>query len=183
MIHVPGLRILRGMNQHPFWKLELSENGNTKQNGFLLLTPCPGSKGINLESSLDQLSAAGSRMVISLMPWEELEQNGLNQMRILCARFNMQWLHLPIEDDHAPESDFEPAFMAVWPQIKLILDSNEGVSIHCKGGTGRTGLVAARILLLAGWKLEEAAEKIRKLRPNALQLPVHQNYIQQFVSA
>ncbi len=58
-----------------------------------------------------------------------------------------------------------------------MLDVGKTIAIHCKGGSGRTGLVAAQILLERGVPLEQVIDQVRAIRPNALQLPVHQSYI------
>lgn len=54
-------------------------------------------------------------------------------------------------------------------------------SIHCKGGSGRTGLIAAVLRLQQGLSLEEATRQVQALRPKALQHPVHVRWIGQFV--
>jgi protein-tyrosine phosphatase len=49
--------------------------------------------------------------------------------------------------------------------------------VHCKGGSGRTGLMAAQILVERGYAKEDALAVVKALRPNALSLAVHQDYL------
>lgn len=42
------------------------------------------------------------------------------------------------------------------------------IAIHCKGGTGRTRLVAAFILNSAGYTKEEVYNRVQSIRPKAL---------------
>jgi hypothetical protein len=95
----------------------------------------------------------------------------------LCAQRGLQWFHLPIEDEHAPEADFDAAWQTQRPAVHRLLDAGKKIAIHCKGGSGRTGLMAAQILVERGWPKDEATRAVKALRPNALSLAVHQDYL------
>ncbi len=159
--------------KHPFNYLPL-ENGSN-----LIFTPCPGTKEVGLQVSLEQLAAAGASAILTLMPKEEMQRNAVVDMPELCAQLALQWFHLPIEDDHAPEQEFTAAWNVAKEKVHALLASGKSIAIHCKGGSGRTGLVAAQILLERGASLDEVIERVRAIRPNALQVPAHQTYIQQ----
>lgn len=47
-------------------------------------------------------------------------------------------------------------------------------------GSGRTGLIAAQLLIECAVPLREAVSEVQTLRPRAIQHPVHINYISQF---
>lgn len=159
--------------KHPFDFLPLENGAN------LIFTPCPGTKEVDLQSSLEQLAAAGASAILTLMPREEMLRNAVSDMPELCAQLDLQWFHLPIEDDHAPEQLFYDAWQLAKTKIHALLDTGKSLAIHCKGGTGRTGMVAAQILLERGIPLDEVIARVRSIRPNALQIPAHQVYIQQ----
>lgn len=156
---------------HPFDILQL-DNG-----AAFLFTPCPGTTQVELKPSLEQLAAAGATAVLTLMESDEMERNHVTDLPNFCTALNLQWFHLPIEDDHAPEEEFAAAWEAAGQKIHALVDDGETIAIHCKGGSGRTGLVAAQILLERGMPLDTVIEKIRALRPNSLQVPAHQAYI------
>ncbi len=156
---------------HPFDILPL-DNG-----AAFIFTPCPGTKQVELKTSLEQLAAAGASAVLTLMEKEEMERNQVTDLPHLCAELNLQWFHLPIEDDHAPEQEFAAAWQMWSKSIHALVDDGKTIAIHCKGGSGRTGLVAAQILLERGMPLDKVIEQIRALRPNSLQVPAHQAYI------
>ena len=60
--------------------------------------------------------------------------------------------------------------------MHTLLRQGEKVAIHCKGGSGRTGLVAAQILLELGLDKIEAKQRVQALRPYALTLAPHLAY-------
>jgi len=161
------------MNQHPFTPLAVAEN-----QGSILLTPCPGTKDAGLQLSLEQLQKAGAKAVLTLMPNDEMERNGVLDMPVICKKLGMSWIHLPIEDDCAPRDEFFRAWEKHAEEIHGLLQSEKNIAIHCKGGSGRTGLVAAQILIERGQSLQEASALVKQLRPNALRLAVHRDYLQ-----
>lgn len=157
--------------KHPFNFLPL-ENG-----AKLIFTPCPGSKEVGVQQSLEQLAAAGATAILTLMPREEMQRNGVIDLPELCAQLGLAWFHLPIEDDHAPEQVFQDAWQNARERIHALVNAGKTLVIHCKGGTGRTSLVAAHILLERGMPLVEVVTRVRAIRPNALQIPAHWDYI------
>ncbi len=159
---------------HPFSAMTLDDGV-----GNILFTPCPGTKEVDLQTSLEQLAAAGASAVLTLMPKDEMQRNAVTDLPEICAQLGLQWFHLPIEDDHAPEQEFYNAWQIAKTKIHALLDAGKSIAIHCKGGTGRTGLVTAQILLERGIPVDEVIARVRAIRPNALQIPAHQVYIQQ----
>ncbi|WP_445397637.1 phosphatase domain-containing putative toxin [Zobellella sp. An-6] len=161
------------MSQHPFDYLSLGEG-----RGRLILTPCPGTKEAALDASLEQLRAAGAAAVLTLMPQAEMEKNRVSTMPALCEALELAWFHLSVEDDDAPGAAFEQAWLEARDKVLALLAQGRDVAIHCKGGSGRTGLMAAIILLALEVPLTEAVQRVQALRPKALCLPAHQSYIE-----
>jgi len=161
------------MSSHPFDKLPLNDAGT------LIFTPCPGTKGVELRDSLADLAQAGARAVITLMPDDEMVRNQVSKLPQACEEAGLKWFQFAIEDDTAPESEFELAWQDGKIQVFDILDRNVAVAIHCKGGSGRTGLMAAIIMLELGVPYEEVVAQVKALRPRSLTLAVHVDYLAQ----
>lgn len=159
------------MDLHPFDILPLDQGGS------LIFTPCPGTKGIDLPTSIDQLKQAGAKAVITLMPNEEMTRFGVETLPEACEQHGLKWFHLPIEDDTAPAAEFQQAWAGHKQQVNSILDKNGTVAIHCKGGSGRTGLMAAIILLERGIDFDQVVSMVKSLRPRSLKLQSHIDYL------
>lgn len=148
--------------------------------GKLIFTPCPGTKESSLEQALSVLKEAGAAAVISLMPHHELTTNGAEQTAEQCQALGLGWYHLPVADEQVPQQDFDAGWKASGPAILEQLRGGQSLAIHCKGGSGRTGLIAARILIEAGIVRAEAIALVQALRPKAIQHPAHVSWISQF---
>lgn len=159
--------------KHPFDYLELST-------GTLIFTPCPGTKGVSLSESISQLKTASAAAIITLMPTHELQQNDAEGIGDICKELGLEWYQLPVEDDCAPEHEFETAFAEYKAAIMALLQDGKTVAIHCKGGSGRTGLMAAILMTQLGYSKSEAQTLVQQLRPKALCHTVHQGYFATF---
>lgn len=148
--------------------------------GRLIFTPCPGTRDTSVDSALDTLQAAGAEALITLMPAGELEQNQAGELPALCAARHLEWFHLPVADEQVPLDDFAAAWAQARQRIASLLGEGRSIAIHCKGGSGRTGLIAARILIDRGLPRADAVALVQALRPKAIQHPAHAAWIAQF---
>lgn len=150
------------MQLHPFDTLTL-DNG-----AKLIFTPCPGTKQASLEESVITLKQAGTSMLLTLMYDHEIANNNIEQLPTICAEHDISWLQLPILDDDAPDKEFEAQWLQHKEAILNALKNQATIAVHCKGGTGRTGLVIALILLAYGWPAARIVEHVQLIRPKAL---------------
>ncbi|MGY3902491.1 phosphatase domain-containing putative toxin [Aeromonas lusitana] len=153
---------------HPFWSLDVP-----RFDGQLLLTPCPGTQQVPAPQALDQLQLAGARGVVTLMTSDELAALSLAELGQQIEARGMAWFHLPIADDEAPDAAFELAWQQALSSLIALLRDGKQLAIHCRGGSGRTGLVAAALLMALGQSQQEAMAAIRARRPKAFTLASH----------
>ena len=164
------------MTLHPFDRLPLADC-----DGCLILTPCPGIRGVELQEAVGQLKAAGASAVITLMPEPELERKNVLALPDVCRHQGLKWFHLPIQNDCAPEALFTERWGQYRQSIQRLLSTGQTIAVHCKGGSGRTGLMVAMILMGRGVPLADAVETVQRLRPEALGNPAQLKYLQHSV--
>ncbi|MCS6127129.1 protein phosphatase [Shewanella baltica] len=158
---------------HPFDILPLESGAR------LIFTPCPGTKSVPVAEAVTSLKAAGTEVIITLMPLAELQTFGAALLPDICRADGILWLHLPIEDDASPAEEFELAFVKHRAELLTLMQNKATIAIHCRGGSGRTGLMAAILLLLAGGTLAEVITQVQSIRPNALTNVHQRGYIEQ----
>ncbi|MFT6926086.1 MAG: protein-tyrosine phosphatase [Psychromonas sp.] len=158
---------------HPTWELPL------KDNGALILMPCPGTKQVTLLDSLKQLKSQGVTVIITAISQAEMQAKNVGDLGDLAATLGIQWLHLPIEDDCVPDHTFQQDWQKNSKALHARLARGEKIAMHCMGGSGRTGLLAAHLLLERDWALDEIIARVQALRPGAFKKADQIDYVRQ----
>lgn len=162
------------MQTHPYDKLTL-DNGAS-----FIFTPCPGTKGVDLTTSVKQLKNAGAQAIVTLMYDAEMKKNEAETLPNACNEQGIKWFQLPILDDDAPNEDFATAFKCHLDDLLSILRNQGTVAVHCKGGSGRTGLVIGLLMYELGYDKTEIINQVQKVRPKALSHPVQLSFFNAF---
>ncbi|KJY81638.1 phosphatase [Vibrio galatheae] len=160
---------------HPTWQLDV-------ENGALVLTPCPGTKGVDLDTSLNQLKQQGVEAIVTALDSAELVSKDVAQLGEKAQQLGMQWFQIEIEDDCAPNETFAAKWQQASPALHQIVENGGKVAMHCMGGSGRTGLLAAHLLLEKHWPLEKIIQQVQALRPGAFTKPVQVEYISEIAA-
>jgi len=154
--------------------------------GQIGMTICPGKKdpGISgrawnrdLETDLDVISAWGADAVVTLMEDFELEMLGVATLPSLLLGRGIEWHHLPIRDVDVPALSFEENWLKSGLRLRTILGDGGKVLLHCRGGIGRTGTIAAKLLVEFGFKPESAVALVRKTRPGTIETSAQERYV------
>ncbi|MEZ8495054.1 cyclin-dependent kinase inhibitor 3 family protein [Vibrio splendidus] len=155
---------------HPTWQLDLDT-------GALVLTPCPGTKEATLDASLAQLKEQGVEAIVTALDDHELASKDVAALGEKTRALGMQWFQIEIEDDCAPGADFAAKWQAASPALHQVIDNGGKVAMHCMGGSGRTGLLAAHLLLEKSWDMSKIVQEVQALRPGAFTKPIQVEYI------
>lgn len=88
----------------------------------------------------------------------------------LAAALGIPWLHLPISDFAVPDAAFTAAWRDRGPALRRQLAGGGRVLVHCLAGRGRSGMIAARLLVELGAAAPAAAiAAVRNARPGAIE--------------
>lgn len=154
--------------------------------GLLGLTFCPGKKqpdsatgGWRRQLDLDiaALQRWQAAALVSVIEPDELIALEVPGLGAAARAAGIDWLLLPIVDGGVPGVAFETAWQHAGPQLHARLDAGERVVIHCKGGLGRTGTLAARLLIESGIPAEAAMRAVRAARPGAIENDRQEAYV------
>ena len=163
--------------------LAIAELRVDRSGACLGLTICPGKKDRragwdrDLHKDLVAIRDWGASTVVTLIEDHEFRLLGIDTLGEQVGRLAMQWVHLPIRDVDVPDIRFESAWTTEGPALHRRIDNGERVLIHCRGGLGRTGLVAAMILVERGTEPREAIRRVREVRPHAVETTEQERYV------
>lgn len=155
--------------------------------GRLGMCMCPGKRqpqaitgpwDRDLALDMDALAAFEAEIVVTLMEADELAKAiPAAALKAAVEDRGMTWLHLPIPDFGAPGPAFEDGWKTDGPRVRAALAGGRNVVVHCRGGRGRSGLVAARILVEMGMEPRAAIHAVRKANPLAIETPVQEDHV------
>ena len=141
--------------------------------GRIGITLCPGKTdpagmtgawARDLDADLDAIQHWGATAVVSLITEEELDFLSVRGLPGAVRDRHMEWWHAPIPDGWPPGPDLEDSWATAGEAIRDRLRLGFDVLVHCRGGLGRAGTVAARLLVELGASPDDAIRRVRNAR-------------------
>jgi ADP-ribosyl-[dinitrogen reductase] hydrolase len=160
------------------------------QKGKVGLTFCPGKKqkyamtgswNRDLDMDMTVLKDKDCAALVTLMEAQELEAVEVpkHQLEKTTETHGMDWFFLPIKDVDIPDPAFEQAWKIAGQQIISLLTNGQSIVVHCLGGLGRSGTIAARLLVELGIDPDKAIDRVRLARPGAIETRAQEHYVRQ----
>ncbi len=160
-----ALKILHIHHQSKKLRLDfLNSEASFKGKDQIALTLLPGRKDMerDLIEDIETIKENGITHVFTLVTHEELRKHGVSNLVQSLKREGIICTHIPIKDQGIPTKE----------QINLLnqaidnaINNQEKILIHCVGGLGRTGTIAALYLRYAnGMDAEKAVNIVRNSR-------------------
>jgi len=133
---------------------------NLKHGSITMMPKPPG--GSQLNAYIEYLKSRNIDVLISLLQYEEINSHSLSQEGIACDESYIEFISFPIKDHDIPQ--FFIPFNHLIEQLVKRIESDKNIAIHCYAGIGRTGLVAASILIKMGLQVDQALIKLSQVR-------------------
>jgi len=134
----------------------------------------------DLVADLDRLrSEFDTELLVSLIEDHELDLLHIPQLEQRALERGIVIVRSPIRDMHAPTHQ-QASFLA-----DLALSSaraGRNVIVHCRGGLGRAGTIAACCLVRLGQTADDAVENVRRARKGAIETSEQTKFITEFAS-
>lgn len=136
--------------------------------GRLALCPLPGGNGL-LADDMEIILNWGADHIVSLTTEAEMARAGVADLGARLKGAGMDWSHLPIADFGTPDNAFRAAWPALSTRLRACLAQGGAVLVHCRGGCGRSGMVALRVLVELGEDPKLAHNRLKLTRPCAVE--------------
>lgn len=156
------------------------------QGGLLWISLCPGKTAPSLDGApwsrdldldLHAIQHWGAQAVLTLIEDAEFDRLQVQGLGTAVKARGIDWYHLPIADQHAPDARFEARWEEVGTQVCNLLAGGGRAMVHCRGGLGRAGTVAARILVETGTAPADAIRQVRLARKGAIENATQERYV------
>ena len=157
------------------------------EGGVIGVTFCPGKQQVqamtgpwarDLQADVTRIKTWGAAAVVTLTTIDELVELSVPGLGDCVSDAGLTWYHLPIPDMAAPDARWDDRWQALAPEIHRSLYVGGRVVVHCKGGLGRAGTVAARLLIDRGIPPVAAIAQIRQARPGAIESHAQERYLE-----
>ncbi|WP_181197871.1 phosphatase domain-containing protein [Enhygromyxa salina] len=145
------------------------------------LTLCPGrrDRGRSLDEDLAVVHGSGARTLVSLLPASELAWAGVEALPEAARAAGLSFLELAIPDQGVVSQ----------AEVAGLLDAIEAhravapVVVHCMGGLGRSGTVAACLLIRLGATADAALAAVREARgPRCVETRAQEDFVRAFAA-
>lgn len=133
---------------------------------------------VDLERMCEQY---GIEVLVSLVEDGELDELCIPDLVRKAKQFGIHTIRFPIRDMGVPKNS--ESFSSMVDQVVGKLREKKKIAVHCKGGLGRAGTVAACISIVASnWELSsgDAIRLVRTARPGTIENSLQESFVRSF---
>lgn len=155
--------------------------------GEIGMTLCPGKTQTgalsgdwqrDLAADIRAIRESGAVAVLTVMEAQELRELGVPEIGEAVEQAGMDWHHLPMPEGGVPDANVENLWLYSGHRVRESLAAGKRILIHCKGGLGRTGMIAARLMVELGEPPADAIRAVRKARPDTIETAQQKRHVQ-----
>jgi hypothetical protein len=157
--------------------------------GAIGMVPCPGRRDeeaqsadwrADFETDLARIAAWQPQLVIALLAPSEFVRPALPEFQARVTELGLPWEYAPVGNYGVPDTVFMQQWVQLGERARAILQQNGRIILHCRYGLGRTGLVAAMLLIELGSSATESIDLVRAARPHTIQNGRQLDFVQRY---
>lgn len=154
--------------------------------GRIGITFAPGKRDSrwNRDLEIDLVRLCGeynAQVLVSLIEDHELKSLEIPNLVERAEAQGLEVIRFPIRDVSVPASIGELVILVA--RLIEFAQSGRTILVHCRGGLGRAGLVAACCLVALGSAPDKAITEVRRVRPGAVETDEQESFVSGFVPA
>lgn len=130
-----------------------------------------------LENEMRRLVRHNVTLLVGLIEDTELGCIDYEDVTDAAERSLIRTTRFPLRDFTAPAPTQEGDWRELLSEAARILRQGKSMAVHCMAGDGRSGLLAACLLVDLGLPANEALRQLRAARPQAIETTVQLDYL------
>lgn len=156
--------------------------------GLIGMTICPGMTqggsserawNRDLDQDLAVIKAWGATALVTLIEDYELEILSVANLPQKVRALGLEWHQLPIMNRDVPYERFEEKWIISGRVLRQQLRQGQRIVLHCVYGLGRSGMIAARLLVELGESPDLAIRRVRTARHGAIETERQERHVLQ----
>ncbi|WP_156799452.1 hypothetical protein [Oceanicola granulosus] len=161
--------------------------------GWLVMTGFPGlESGIDgtpyidpesLDATLTAVRAFEAGLLVVLAEEGELPAGSFGHLAVAAARHGIELAPAPIADFSTPGPAFEATWASLGGRVHGRLAEGGAVGLCCQYGAGRSGMIAARVLIERDLPADEAIAAVRIRFGEAIENRLQEEWLKNFSDA
>jgi len=171
-------------------RVDFLTHGDLDLPGRIGLTFAPGKKDYewdwdrDLDADLRRLREHYSvNCLVSLMEAPEYTALHIAGLLERAATYGLTRRWFPIRDVDAPPTRSMRRFLNLIQCVIKDVRAGATLVVYCRGGMGRSGLVAASCLVACGYGGAEAIRRVRLARPGAVEVATQERWVEMVAQA
>ena len=117
------------------------------------------------------------KLIVSLLPDKELNKLGFDDF--IWSKEEIEYIKFPIDDFGVPSNNKFAELKELISTITKNLILSNPVLIHCNGGKGRSGMIAA--LVLKAMKEKDTIKKVRENVVGAIETEEQETFVENWI--
>ena len=115
-----------------------------------------------LQSDICQLKNDGIDILVSLLAPEESRELDLEQEKTACSSVGISFVNFPLPDRQVPPSRL--GFLTFAQFVHKRASEGLSIGVHCRACVGRSSVLLATVMRLAGFTTKDAFDRISAAR-------------------
>jgi protein tyrosine phosphatase len=133
--------------------------------------PGPDNNG-QCSNSIHDILATGRTVFVNLTSYNEITSLYNYGPSVLTTVRNPIFIYHQMDDGTSPSNSSDIiSYKALIKHLHHLVEQNYKIYIHCRGGHGRSGIVAACLLIHMGYSNEEALEMVSAAHKTRAYIP------------
>lgn len=131
----------------------------------------------NLQEDLFRVKNWGATTIVTLIEPHEFKSLGVEELEKEVMKYGIDWVWFPIKDCSTPNPSEFKNFKNFIKKLIMKIEMKENLFIHCRGGLGRSGIIAVEILKQMSVSPDNALATVRSFRPGAVETLSQEHFV------